>query len=309
VRRIIRTDPPALIHANGLKAALVCSIASMGTATPVVWHKHDSARDGLIGRWIARRCDLVVGVSQSSVASLSGVSGVRSIVVRNGIPQHAVDRQRARESVRRTVRVTPDATLISMVGRIHPAKGQLELVNLVGDLRSGLPGVHLLLIGEPDPHVPGYAKQLVERISELRLEDSVSLLGYRPDAVELLAGCDLLAMPSTRDRSSGWREGLPLAPLEAMAVGTPVVGYAEPGIVEAVGQCAELVSTGDVSGLREAIARVIQDSDLRIKLRNCGFERVREFALPDAAGRMKQAYLAVLDEDSDSVDASVRPRA
>jgi glycosyltransferase involved in cell wall biosynthesis len=296
MRRILVKDSPQLVHANGVKAAMVAAMAATGTGIPVVWHKHDSARDGWLGRWIARRCALVVGVSDASLTSLIGVRGVRTTVVRNGIPEYAIDRDAARQSLRRMLGTASDSRLIGMVGRLHPGKGQLTLVEICDELRDRLPRLELVLAGAPDQFEPGYEELLAAKVKELGLEGRVSFLGYRDDVVEIIAGCDLLAMPSMRDPTSGWREGFPLAPLESMAVGTPVIGYAEPGIAEVVGSCGELVATGDRAALREAIARLIEDEGERERLGKCGLARVRRFGIGEATSRMEETYRMVVQD-------------
>jgi glycosyltransferase involved in cell wall biosynthesis len=305
VRRLVRECSPDLIHANGVKAALVSALAMTGEGTPIVWHKHDSARDGRIGRWLARRCRLVVGVSKSSVASLDGAPDVLTTVVPNGIPVYSIDRAKSRELVLRATDADMQGPLIGMVGRLHPRKGQLELVEIGHELLERLPCLHLLLAGASDPYEPDFLPLIEQRVRELAMEPHVTLLGFRPDAVELIAGCDLLAMPSTQDPSSGWREGFPLAPLEAMSVGTPVVGYAEPGIAEVTGGCAELVRPGDREGLRDAIARVAGDASVRNRMSACGRERASGYELSHAAQRMREIYASVA-EGTDAAPTSAR---
>lgn len=294
MRRILLARPPALVHANGVKAALVCVLATLGHRIPVVWHKHDSARDGRLGRLIARRCALVVGVSEAAVASLRGVAGVRVTVVRNGIPPQRVDRIAARRTLRGVIGAPEDAPVVGQVGRLHPGKGQLELVEIIAVLRDRLPGLWAVVVGDPDPYEPAYAQRVRDRVRTLGLEDRVALLGHREDAVDLIAGLDVLAMPSRPDPASGWREGLPLTPLEAMAVGTPVAGYAEPGIVEAVGSCGALVATGDRPALERVLLGVLEDAAERERLRVCGGERIGAYTLDAAAGSMAEAYVSVL---------------
>ena len=305
LRRILDVHRPALVHANGVKAALVSVLATWRRDIPVLWHKHDSARDGRLGRFIARRCALVVGVSESSVSTLRGVEGVDTTVVHNGIPPYEVDRESARERLLEETGAAPDSALVGMVGRIHPSKGHLALVEICAELRDRLPAMHVVIGGAADQFEPDYEHEVRKRAAELGVADRVSLLGYRDDAVQITAGCDLLAMPSTPDPSSGWREGFPLAPMEAMAVGTPVAAYAEPGIAEVLGSCGELVPTGDREALREAIARLLEDPAEGERLRACGRERIREFRLPEAARRMERVYAEVAGARSDPAGVAV----
>jgi glycosyltransferase involved in cell wall biosynthesis len=71
----------------------------------------------------------------------------------------------------------------------------------------------------------------------------------------------------------GNTESFSLVALESMAVGTPIVAYAEGGLPEVLGNCALLVPTGDRAGLRDAIVRALEDEELRRRLAVCGRER------------------------------------
>jgi glycosyltransferase involved in cell wall biosynthesis len=87
------------------------------------------------------------------------------------------------------------------------------------------------------------------------------------------------------------REGFPYVGLEAMAVGTPVVGYAHGGLPEMVGECGRLVPPGDRDALREAILELLRDPGLRERLADCARARVRtEFSLDRMVGAMKERY-------------------
>jgi glycosyltransferase involved in cell wall biosynthesis len=295
MRRILLEASPALVHANGLRAALVCAVAATATGIPVVWHKHDSAGNGRVVRAIARRCARVVGVSAAAIASLQGARGVSTVVVPNGIPPYSVDRPSARSALLRALGAPPSARVLGLVGRLHPGKSQLEVVEMLPALRQRHPDLAAVFVGEADPHEPAYEDRVRARVRELGLTDTVSFLGQvdREEAVRVTAGCDVLLTPSREDPASGWREGCPLAPLEAMAVGTPVAGYAEPGLLELLGPCAELVPSGDLDGLRKTVTGLLGDAARCNVLRECGLQRARAHHLSDAADRMMSTFLAV----------------
>ena len=86
-------------------------------------------------------------------------------------------------------------------------------------------------------------------------------------------------------------EGFPYVGLEALAAGTPVVGYANGGLPELVGPCGRLVRPGDRKALAEAIVSLLEDESLRRQLGGCGRERVaREFAFDRWVEAMRSAY-------------------
>ncbi|RIK39976.1 MAG: glycosyltransferase family 1 protein, partial [Chloroflexi bacterium] len=108
--------------------------------------------------------------------------------------------------------------VILTVARLDQQKGHPYLL----EAATQVPEASFVLAGDG----PARA-QLEEQSRALGLEHRVRFLGYRQDIPALLAGCDLFVLPSLY-------EGLPLAVLEAMAAGKPVIASAIPGTCEAV---------------------------------------------------------------------------
>jgi glycosyltransferase involved in cell wall biosynthesis len=114
----------------------------------------------------------------------------------------------------------------------------------------------------------------------------VHLLGHRDDVADLLAAADLFAMPSLF-------EGLPLAVLEAMFAGTPVVASAVGGIPEAVrdGLEGRLVPAGAVGPLSEVLAELLSDADRRAALGKAARQRAEsEFTISHMADAYERLY-------------------
>jgi glycosyltransferase involved in cell wall biosynthesis len=124
------------------------------------------------------------------------------------------------------------------------------------------------------------------RIAALGLGERVLLAGQRRDIAELLAAADLFVLPSVL-------EGLPLALLEAMAAGTPVVATAVGGVPRVVedGVTGRLVPAGDAGALAEAMVLTLTQPDLARRLALAGQTRVRETYGADAwARRLQEIY-------------------
>jgi glycosyltransferase involved in cell wall biosynthesis len=278
LRRLLDREQPDLVHANGVKAALVAVLATAGTRVPVVWVKHDFSWDGPLARMIAARCRLVVGVSAAVTEALGSKSRVR--VVPTGIPALSAQGPVA------DIGGVSGAGVVGVFGYLHPLKGQVELVEAVPRILEQRPGARFLLVGGEDPSVREYAAQVRSRVEELGLGASVSFLGHREDAIEVMRACDAVVVPTL-----GRGEGFGLVGVEAMAVERPVVGYATGALPEVVGECALLVPPGERDGLGDAVVRVLADADLRGRLVRCGSARVRErFALDRWAAGMVEAY-------------------
>jgi glycosyltransferase involved in cell wall biosynthesis len=181
--------------------------------------------------------------------------------------------------------------VVVLVGRLHPAKGQIELVEAAARVLERRPGTRFLLLGGEDPYQPDYARAVRDRIAQLGLADAVLLPGHHADAPGVMAGCDLVAMPSVPDERGMGREGFGLVGLEAMAVGTPVVGYDGGALPEVLDGRAVLVREGDRSALADAIVAVLGDRDRRTRLAEDGRAYVRErFGLDATVAGMRASY-------------------
>jgi glycosyltransferase involved in cell wall biosynthesis len=277
LRRLLARERPAVVHANGIKAALVSVLA---TRRPVVWVKHDFSFDGPLARFVASRCRLVVGVSEAVTRTFSERTRRRKVeIVHNGLPEQGVDREAGRRLLEDALG-GPAGDVVALVGRLDPVKGHRELLAVASTILSRRPELRLVFIGGPDPSHPAYEDELRREAGE-----DASFLGQRDDAETLIAGCDLLAIPTVVP------EGFPYVGLEAMAVGTPVVGYAWGGVPELVGSCGALVAPGDREALAAEIARLLGDKPARESLAACGRERVaREFSLRRMVDAMKDRY-------------------
>ncbi len=274
LRRTLRRQAPAVVHANGVKAALAAVLATIGTGVPVLWVKHDFSWDGPLARVIAWRCRRVVAVSGAITTTFGPRLGRRVRVVPNGIPEYKRDRAGGR-AVLAELTGSADAPVVLLVGRLHPAKGQIELVEAAPRVLERRPDARFVLLGDEDPTQPAYAEGLRRRVTELGIEAAVTFAGHRTDPMRVMSGSDVLVVPSVPDERGAGKEACPFALLEAMAVETPVVAYAAGGIPEVLGDCGRLVGEGDRPALADAIVVMLAGEDERERAAACGRERVR----------------------------------
>ena len=125
------------------------------------------------------------------------------------------------------------------------------------------------------------------------LSDRVIVHGTQPSAAvtKLMADADIFLQHSVVDPVNGDEEGMPVAILEAMAAGLPVVSTRHAGIAEAVidGETGLLVDEGDSVAMSEAIQRLALDPQLRQTFGTRGWERASaEFSWPRERERLLQ---------------------
>ncbi len=156
-------------------------------------------------------------------------------------------------------------TIIGTVGRLAPIKGLTHLIQALALLRSEFTGLVLEIAGSGP-----LRSSLEQQARELGLANQVRFLGWLDGMAPVLARWDVFALASVQD-------GFPIAVLEAMAAGLPVVATKVGGLREMVedGQTGWLVPPGDPSALAERLRALLLNPDQRCTMGMAGQARVR----------------------------------
>lgn len=156
---------------------------------------------------------------------------------------------------------------ILFLGRIEKEKGMPELSEALG-LMTDIPHWRATIAGS------GTAEELRSRLKELGLADRVTVPGWQgPEQVaQLLAEADILTLPSLV-------ENQPLSIIEGMAAGLAVVATPVGAVEDIVshGETGFLVPPGDVLALRNALAQLVEEPDVRKRMGEAGRARHREY--------------------------------
>ena len=137
--------------------------------------------------------------------------------------------------------------LITLPGRITRLKGHDDLLRMLAELKSrGLP-VHGLIVGSEAPRKAQYAQDIRDLVVRLGLEDDVTFTGLRSDMKEIYAISDLVVSLSSKPESFG------RTVLEALSLGTPVLGYSHGGVGEILAKVFPdgAVQPGDIGQLSD----------------------------------------------------------
>lgn len=274
---------PHVLHANTLRTLPEASVAhSLGL--PVVLHVHElpdeSPKQRLAVRWAAHVADVLVGVSEAVSAALRRYAGDTPVLtVWNGAPPLPPLRRR------------PEPGLVGSLGTVCRAKGTdvfLEAASLALARRPGLRFEHAGQGGLD--HDEAFARRVDELASAPPLNGALRLLGRRP-AAELLERWETFVLPSRTD-------AFPLASLEAMQAGLPVIASAVGGLPEQVVhlESGVLVPPERPDLVAEWIVRLAEEPELRERLGRGAAERARShFDRDRQANGLHKAYLASLN--------------
>lgn len=293
--RVFRHERVDLIHAHQYPAFFYGITARLAARRPAVLftehgrHHPDYPRRKriLLNRLLLERRDRVVGVGQAVCRALvtnEGFPEGRVGVIYNGIPLRPLpDPETARAAVRRELRLDSPAVVVLQVARLDPLKDHATAVRaLRGALTSGA-DLQLVLAGD-GPALPA----LRELAFAAGLGDRVHFLGQRPDVPRLLAAADVVLLTSLS-------EGIPLAVIEGMAAGLPVVATCVGGVPEVVvdGQTGLLAPAGDDGRLGGHLVGLARDPARRARMGQLGRERAVAAFSED---RMHAAYCQLYEE-------------
>lgn len=180
------------------------------------------------------------------------------------------------------------ATIIA-VGRLVEKKGFSYLIDACEMLRKNGVDFHCQIAGAGELEA-----DLRARIDRLGLQDSVEMLGSRPqhEVIELIQGAAVMAAPCVVG-ADGNRDGLPTVVLEAMALGTPCVGTDVTGMPEALidGLTGRCLAQRDVHALAGALGAYLHDATLRERTARAARRLIeREFDIHANAARVRDLF-------------------
>jgi glycosyltransferase involved in cell wall biosynthesis len=273
VARTIRHFQPQVLHTHSY-ALRYAFPYMLFRRIPVMVHTVHNLADKEIewyGRWVHRlafrRGVIPVAIASEVADSIRRLYGIDEFpLIPNGIP---VDAFRApsidSEGWRNKEGFAPADVLFVCVAGLRPQKNHALLVEAFRRGPASDPRAHLLFAGA------GTLKPKLERqIGALGLQERVHLLGQRSDVPETLNAADVFVLGSDY-------EGNPLAVLEAMAAGKPVISTAVGGVPELVeGGCGLLVPPRDARALSEAMGYMLENPEARKSMAGASARRAAE---------------------------------
>lgn len=291
-RALARLAPEVdVIHAHGLKAGWLAALLGR-SYPPVVVTVHNLVLHEAAGMFtgplrmaeglLPGRVAATIAVSPAIAARFGGPTDRLRVIPPAAPPAVA---RRPAATVRTELGVDGDAPLVVTVARLHPQKDLHTLLAALEIVRTRVPDVRAVIVGDGP-----LSSALVADARRRGLGDTVLFAGARPDAADILAAADAVAI------SSLWESG-PIVAVEALQLARPLVSTPVglvPDLVED-GESGLLVPIGDAVALAGALGRLLDDRSGAERMAQAGLGRVQERYDPDAlVSRVADVYRATL---------------
>jgi glycosyltransferase involved in cell wall biosynthesis len=288
LRAFVRRHRIDLVHIHSPMVAAVArpGLRSMRHRPAIVYTEHNSWDSYSLPTRVANALtypldDAHLAVSAAAARSAIGPLRRRVEVLTHGIDIESVASHRAQRDAKRTeLVIEPDIFVVITVANLRHEKAYDVLLDAAQQARAKLPDLLFLSVGQGP-----LASEMEERRVRLGLGDGFRFLGFRDDVHDLLAAADIFCLASRH-------EGLPVALMEAYALGLPVVVTRVGGLPDVVedGRSGVLVAPEDPAALADAIVAVAADGDRRSELGRRASELARQFDSRVPVRRLEAVY-------------------
>jgi glycosyltransferase involved in cell wall biosynthesis len=286
LHRLVREWRPHIVHTHTAKAGLLGRVAARAAGVPTVvhtFHGHvlrgyfSPAKTGLFRRLetrLAARADALVAVSESVKQDLVGlgIAGAERIrVVPLGLDLAHLVAGLPRGGLRREARIPETAPLVGMVGRLVAIKDVPTFLQAARIVREDRRDARFALVGD------GEERPALESLCrKLGLADTVTFFGWRRDLAAVYGDLDVVVNASRN-------EGTPVALIEALAAGRPVVATRVGGTPDLLGEGerGRLVPPGEPEALARAVLESLDQSEAVRRRAQAGREHVLAYHSAD----------------------------
>lgn len=192
----------------------------------------------------------------------------------NGIPD--ITRKNSLATIRAKWNLPEHVPLLIHVGRLAQVKNQSTIIEAL----LHLPEAHLILIGEGELRA-----KLEQKVATLELTQRVHFLGEMnsEDVFDLVAIANVFVFASLY-------EAMPMAIVEAMGLGIPIVAGDIPATREVLGDAGIFVPLDDAEAIAIAVRQILESSELASHLRQCSLQRSTLFSIEQMVGSYEQLF-------------------
>lgn len=291
LRALVRDERIDLVHAHLPYTGIGARVAQLGLRTKLVYTEHNDWSSYRRATYLANaltfwRNDHVFAVSEAARTSIRYPAALAALpmpsveTLHHGVDINTFHTQGTGDGIREELRLPPTAPLVVTVANFRREKGHDNLLSAAAIVRQEMPDVRFLLVGQ------GPLEADVRRnVARMSLESTVVITGPRQDVHRVISASDVFVLPSHY-------EGLPIALIEAMALGLPSVVTRVGGTTEVVRNRREaiVVAPKDPGGLAAAIMDVLRDRSLFERLGSEARKRAQHFDIKASVHTVESVY-------------------
>lgn len=293
---LLRQENVSLIHSHLPDQNFFSCVVGRWTGVKTVATYHGVVELTRGSRWRSRTKRW--WVRRSAAAVVTVCDHLRRLLAQDGFPaqklvriHNGIDTARYFASnngrIRHELGFPVGTPVVGMVANLRPSKGHEYFIRAARRVADAIPEARFLVAGDSHPQLMEPLRRLV---TELRLGERLLFLGFRSDVADILSTLDVFVLPSTS-------EGFPLATLEAMAAGKPLVATRTGGTDEIVvdGETGILVPPADAESLADGVLALLRDPARAAEFGRRGRERVHaHFTLDGMARQYEKLYDDIL---------------
>jgi len=284
-----------VLHAIAPRCYRTAGLAGAMTGVKRVCHVQFSASAGELTWSFRFGVDAVVTCYEAQAREVVAAlppPAPRVLAIPNSVDIHRYTPGLGDPGVRQYWRRGADQIVVT-VGHLSEVKGYPTFLKAAAMIAQVMPRCRFLAVGG-ETLEPGYGDMLKRMAAGLGIADRVDFLGWRNDVPDILRAADVMVLPSLA-------EGLPLAVLEAMACGRPVVATAVNGTPEAVadGETGLLIPANAPAALADSVVSLLRDPERAERMGAAGRARVEAgYTLRRFVERTEDLYESLMAEGS-----------
>lgn len=232
-----------------------------------------------VEKLMASKADVIATVNREDYQRAKSLNVKRVEYIHGiGINTERLAQKEKRSNIRQELHLSEEDFIILSVGELNVNKNQQVIIKAISEIKDRR--IHYILCGKGNQ-----LKRFQNLAEALRIEKNVHFLGYRKDVVNICSQADVFAMPS-------YREGLPVASLEAMYCGLPLITSNIRGLVDVMddGKSGYLCKPDDVKAFAGAIKRIMEHPELKSRMA----ERNRRTVQPFCVENTKEEILSLM---------------
>ena len=295
LKKIIEKEHYDIIHCHTPMGSVVARLAAIrarkkGTKVIYTAHGFHFYKGAPLINWLiyypierilAHQTDLLITMNQEDYARANTFKA-KEVAIVNGVGLDLTKFTEAsmneKQIIRQKLGLNKDDIFAISVAQLIKRKNHIVLIEAVAKLNN--PHFHLFICGDGIQE-----KELKEKAKELGIRRQVHFLGFRRDVYQLCSSADIFLFASLQ-------EGLPVAVMEAMACGLPIIASKIRGNIDLIdkGKGGYLVHPKNVYGFVKCIQKMTENRRRLSKMKNYNLIKIRQYGIDEVVKQMAELY-------------------